>query len=55
MEDQIRYNNAVSQATQDIHELILRGSNDKESLDILKSHLFIISDEFAGTCNMQRA
>lgn len=42
--EKIRYNNAVSQATQDIHELILRGSNDRESLDILKSHLFIISD-----------
>lgn len=42
--EKIRYTNAVSQAKQDLNELILSGRTDKEGQEILKSHLAIVID-----------
>ena len=40
--EKIRFDNAVSQAKQDLNELIAAGRTTKEGLDILKSHLAIV-------------
>ena len=42
--EKIRFDNAVSQAKQDLNELIAVGRTTKEGLDILKSHLAIVID-----------
>ena len=42
--EKIRFDNAVSQAKQDLNELISVGRTTKEGLDILKSHLAIVID-----------
>ena len=42
--EKIRFDNAVSQAKQDLNELIAAGRTTKEGLDILKSHLAIVID-----------
>ena len=42
--EKIRFDNAVSQAKQDLNELIASGRTDKEGLEILKSHLTIVID-----------
>ena len=42
--EKIRFNNAVSQAKQDLNELIASDRTTKEGLDVLKSHLAIVID-----------
>lgn len=42
--EKIRFDNAVSQAKQDLNELIAVGRTTKEGLDVLKSHLAIVID-----------
>ncbi len=42
--EKIRFNNAVSQAKDDLNELIASGRTTKEGLDVLKSHLAIVID-----------